>query len=83
MLIHLCRFQLLENRPHSTGPIYVTINDLPRDQRFRQVNVLCPCVMPGPNEPNPCQLNHVLEPFTEEVIELKSGRYTYDQAFLV
>ncbi|KAF8803058.1 hypothetical protein BYT27DRAFT_7110771 [Phlegmacium glaucopus] len=66
-------FQLLSNRPHSTGPIYITINDLPRDHRFLQVNVMSPCVMPGPGEPNAQQLNHVLEPASKELIMLKSG----------
>ncbi|KAJ3508326.1 hypothetical protein NLJ89_g5817 [Agrocybe chaxingu] len=66
-------FQMLENRPHSTGPIYIAINDLPREHRFLQVNVICPCVMPGPGEPDADQLNHVLEPMAEELIQLKSG----------
>ena len=67
------RFQMLQNRPHSTGPVYITINDLPRDHRFLQVNVICPCVMPGPGEPDSIQLNHVLEPLVHELIQLKSG----------
>lgn len=71
--IILIRFQLLQNRPHSTGPLYITINDLPRDHRFLQVNVICPCVMPGPGEPDAIQLNHVLEPLSSELIQLKSG----------
>ncbi|PPQ79796.1 hypothetical protein CVT26_012594 [Gymnopilus dilepis] len=66
-------FQLLSNRPHSTGPVYITIDDLPRDQRFLQVNTMCPCVMPGPGEPNAQQLNHVLEPAVKEMIILKGG----------
>jgi hypothetical protein len=67
------RFQMLQNRPHSTGPVYITINDLPRDHRFLKVNVICPCVMPGPGEPDAIQLNHVLEPLAYELIQLKSG----------
>ncbi|KAG2335647.1 hypothetical protein BDR05DRAFT_898020, partial [Suillus weaverae] len=55
---------ILENRPHSSGPIYYAINDLPRDQRFLQVNVICAAIMPGPKEPNIQQINHCLEPLT-------------------
>ncbi|KAF5384761.1 hypothetical protein D9615_001059 [Tricholomella constricta] len=65
--------QLLSNRPHSTGPIYISINDLPRDQRFLQINVICPCIMPGPSEPNAQQLNHILEPSTKELSMLQHG----------
>ncbi|KAG1888658.1 hypothetical protein F4604DRAFT_1877216 [Suillus subluteus] len=55
------------------GPIYYTINDLPRDQRYLQVNVICAAIMPGPKEPNIQQINHCLEPLSREVMELKNG----------
>ncbi|KAG1774897.1 hypothetical protein EV702DRAFT_1237500 [Suillus placidus] len=64
---------ILNNRPHSTGPIYYAINDLPRDQRYLQVNVICAAIMPGPKEPNVQQINHCLEPSSREVMELKNG----------
>lgn len=64
---------ILENRPHSSGPIYYAINDLPRDQRFLQVNVICAAIMPGPKEPNIQQINHCLEPSTRELMDLKNG----------
>ncbi|KAG2029766.1 hypothetical protein BDR03DRAFT_987545 [Suillus americanus] len=64
---------ILEHRPHSSGPIYYAINDLPRDQRFLQVNVICAAIMPGPKEPNIVQINHCLEPSTRELMELKNG----------
>ncbi|KAG1760475.1 hypothetical protein EDD22DRAFT_990093 [Suillus occidentalis] len=64
---------ILNNRPHSTGPIYYAINDLPRDQRYLQVNVICAAIMPGPKEPNVQQINHCLEPSSCELMELKNG----------
>ncbi|KAG1794952.1 uncharacterized protein BJ212DRAFT_1528927 [Suillus subaureus] len=64
---------ILENQPHSSGPIYYAINDLPRDQRFLQVNVICTAIMPGPKEPNIVQINCCLEPSTRELMELKNG----------
>ncbi|KAG2050544.1 hypothetical protein BDR06DRAFT_998615 [Suillus hirtellus] len=64
---------ILENRPHSSGPIYYAINNLPQDQQFLQVNVICAAIMLGPKEPNIVQINHCLEPSTHELMELKNG----------
>lgn len=69
------RFGVLENRPHSTGPVYITVADLPRDHRFLQVNVICPLITPGPNEPNYDQITHVLEPVAKEITILKNGTF--------
>ncbi|KAG1718620.1 hypothetical protein EDB19DRAFT_1899167 [Suillus lakei] len=71
--MHDSMMGILENRPHSSGPIYYAINDLPRDQQFLQVNVICAAIMPGPKEPNIVQINHCLEPSTHELMELKNG----------
>lgn len=40
MTVNLDWFGCLNNRPHSTGPIYVSFNDLPREERFLQTNVV-------------------------------------------
>ncbi|KAG1731002.1 hypothetical protein EDB19DRAFT_2010037 [Suillus lakei] len=64
---------ILENQPHSSSPIYYAINDLPQDQQFLQVNIICAAIMPGPKEPNIVQINHCLEPSTRELMELKNG----------
>lgn len=69
-----CRMGILENRPHSTGAIYFAINDLPRDERFLQINIICAAVLPGPKEPNVQQINHCLEPSTKELMVLKGGK---------
>ncbi|KAF9464566.1 hypothetical protein BDZ94DRAFT_1353354 [Collybia nuda] len=37
------------------------------------VNMLCPCILPGPKEPNQIQLNHALEPPIKEIAILKNG----------
>ncbi|KAG1900836.1 uncharacterized protein F5891DRAFT_1225460 [Suillus fuscotomentosus] len=64
---------ILENRPHSIGAIYFAINDLPRDQCFLQINVICAAVLPGPKEPNVQQINHCLEPSTKEMMLLQNS----------
>ncbi|EIW84541.1 hypothetical protein CONPUDRAFT_49943 [Coniophora puteana RWD-64-598 SS2] len=66
---------ILENRPHSTGAMYIAINDLPRDQRFLQVNTICLSVMPGPKEPDSRQISHCMEPMAKELINLTHGCY--------
>ncbi|TFK59244.1 hypothetical protein BDN72DRAFT_946510 [Pluteus cervinus] len=67
------RFGLV-GRPHSTGPIFVAINNLPRDERFLQMNVICAAITPGPHEPTLEQLNNVLEPVETDLQQLKQGK---------
>lgn len=67
------RFGIFDNWPHSAGGVYVSINDLPHDTCFLQVNVIYYTVMPGPTEPNELQLCHVLENATTQVMRLKQG----------
>jgi hypothetical protein len=64
---------LLAGRPHSTGALYIAINDLMRGVRYLQRNIICYTVLPGPNEPSLEQLNHVLEPLSVEIIALQHG----------
>ncbi|EIW73721.1 hypothetical protein CONPUDRAFT_160802 [Coniophora puteana RWD-64-598 SS2] len=64
---------VLENRPHSTGAMYIAINNLPREHRFLQSNVICASVMPGPKEPDVRQISHCMEPCTKEISILRNG----------
>ncbi|TEB20556.1 hypothetical protein FA13DRAFT_1644436 [Coprinellus micaceus] len=73
MTVNLDWFGCLENRPHSTGPIYVSFNDLPREERFLQTNVICVAITPGPSEPTSKQLNNVMEPMMCDAAQLKNG----------
>lgn len=78
-MLHFCdkltasRFGVLNGRPHSTGPIYLTINNLPCDERFLQINTICVAITPGPKEPTVEQLNNLLEPVQHDVQQLKQG----------
>jgi hypothetical protein len=65
---------LLAGRPHSTGALYIMINDLLRGVRFLQRNIICYTVLPGPSEPSLEQLNHILEPFSLEIAQLQAGK---------
>jgi hypothetical protein len=47
---------------------------LPREERYKDENVILVGVLPGPTEPNGHQLNHYLEPLVEELQTLwKTG----------
>ncbi|KAM6493648.1 hypothetical protein JOM56_010009 [Amanita muscaria] len=71
--VNLDWFGTLNNRPHSSGPIYIAINDLPREQRFLPINVICYTITPGPTEPTTEQLNHCMEPLIHDVVKLQKG----------
>lgn len=70
------RFGILSGRPHSTGPVYYSINNLPRENHLQQVYALCTMIMPGPHEPNTDQLNNCLEPDVREFKQLKRGMFS-------
>ena len=63
----------MDNRIHSTGALYVTINNLPRELRFLRENIFLLCVLPGPTEPSKEQMNSVLDLLQKEVSKLQNG----------
>ncbi|EAU86909.2 hypothetical protein CC1G_10800 [Coprinopsis cinerea okayama7 len=73
MSVNIDWFGCFVNRPHSTGPVYIAFADLPREERFRQLNVICIAITPGPKEPTTEQLNNVMEPVVRDALSLKSG----------
>lgn len=70
------RFGILSGRPHSTGPVYYSINNLPREHSLQQVYTLCSMIMPGPHEPNIDRLNNCLKPDVCEFKQLKRGMFS-------
>ncbi|THV04206.1 hypothetical protein K435DRAFT_649850 [Dendrothele bispora CBS 962.96] len=73
LVVNLDWFGALSNRPHSSGPMYISIADLPRQYRFMQPYIICLMITPGPNEPTNEQLNHCMEPMARELCALKNG----------
>lgn len=67
--------QLIESRVHSTGAVYITVNNLPRQLRSLRKNTFLLCVIPGPTEPSLEQMNTVTELAVEEVSKLVDGVY--------
>ncbi|THU83343.1 hypothetical protein K435DRAFT_971601 [Dendrothele bispora CBS 962.96] len=73
LVVNLDWFGAISSQPHSAGPMYVSIADLPRHHRFLQRNVICLMITPGPLEPTTEQLNHCTEPPVRELCALKEG----------
>ncbi|KAG1140114.1 hypothetical protein G6F37_010010 [Rhizopus arrhizus] len=73
---------------YSTGAMYLTINNLPRDIRYHPENVILLGVLPSRKEPKTSQINNYLKLMVDELIELYNGMWcrTYssrDQVVLI
>ena len=65
-------FQPFTYIQYSTGAIYLTVQNLPRVERYKQENVILVGVMPGPHESS-LTINFYLSPLLEELIEFWKG----------
>ena len=65
-------FQPFQNTAYSAGAIYLSIQNLPRDERYANGNVILVAVMPGPREPEKT-MNSYLEPLVDELKQLWDG----------
>ena len=59
-------FQPFIRTVYSTGAIYMTIQNLPREERYKHKNVILVGIIPGPKEPN-LHINSYLTPLVEEL----------------
>ena len=58
---------------YSCGAIYLSVNNLPRAERYRVENVLLVGIMPGPKEPKTFEINSYLKPLVDDLLELYVG----------
>ncbi|EIE78902.1 hypothetical protein RO3G_03607 [Rhizopus delemar RA 99-880] len=58
---------------HSSGAIYLAINNLPRNMRMKFSNIVLVGVIPGPYEPNDDQIQNFLKPLVDELLVLYNG----------
>lgn len=65
-------FQPFTRSIYSTGAIYLTIQNLPRSERYKSQNVILVGVIPGPREPK-LTTNSYLTPLVEELKEFWTG----------
>nr|VWO94125.1 Immunoglobulin G-binding protein A (IgG-binding protein A) (Staphylococcal protein A) (SpA) [Ganoderma boninense] len=57
-------------RHHSIGAIYLALLNLPVHLRYRPENIYLAGIIPGPHEPSLHQLNHLLRPLVDELLDL-------------
>ena len=57
---------------YSMGIIYLVIENLPREERFKPENIIAVGCIPGPKEPRG-NINSFLKPLVDELLELWSG----------
>ena len=69
-------FQPFLHTAYSVGAIYLTIQNLPRNVRYKEENIILVGIIPGQNEPS-LTINLYLSPLVEE---LKEG---WDKGFAV
>ena len=67
----------------STGAIYASIMNLPREMQNKPENMLYLGFLPGPKEVSLHQINHYLAPIIDELLEMWAGYYiseTYEHS---
>ena len=64
-------FNPYEHTQYSIGAIYLTILNLPRDERYKIENTILVGLIPGPTEPK--RINCFLNPLVDELLQLWAG----------
>ena len=59
-------FQPFTRTQYSVGAIYLTVQNLPRNERYKEENVILVGIIPGPSEPS-LTTNSYLAPLVEEL----------------
>ena len=72
-MLNIDWFQPFDHTQYSCGVIYIVIQNLPRNVRFKMENVIIVSTIPGPKEPNYYQLNNYLCPMVDELKKLWQG----------
>ena len=69
-------FQPFDRTQHSEGAVYLSILNLPRQERFLKENVILVGIIPGPKEPE-LLMNSFLQPLVDELKALWEGVVMY------
>lgn len=64
-------FQPFKHTEYSVGAIYVTIQNLPREKRYKEENFILVGLIPGPKEPS-LSIDSYLQPFIDELKSIYS-----------
>ncbi|XP_035697293.1 uncharacterized protein LOC118430485 isoform X2 [Branchiostoma floridae] len=74
-------FQPYKHSEYSVGVLYLVVLNLPREERFKEENMIVVGIIPGPKEPK-LNINTFLEPLVEELQYLWKGVLLQDNSDL-
>ncbi|XP_056106492.1 uncharacterized protein LOC130084975 [Rhinichthys klamathensis goyatoka] len=79
LMMNVDWYQPYKHSPYSVGVIYLVVLNLPREERFKDENMILVGVIPGPKEP---KLNMIayLEPLVDDLRELWEGVVLMDSS---
>ncbi|OAD74052.1 hypothetical protein PHYBLDRAFT_112449, partial [Phycomyces blakesleeanus NRRL 1555(-)] len=66
-------FQSFDGVTYSCGAIYLSVNNLPREERYKKGNIVLVRLMSGPSGAKTSQINHYLRPLVTKLNQLYSG----------
>ena len=69
--INIDWFRVYEQSQYSAGPIYLVILNLPRNEWYKDENIILTGIIPGPKEPK-C-VNSFLTPLVQDIQKLYDG----------
>lgn len=81
LMLNVDWFQPFKDAPYSVGALYLVILNLPREDRFKEENMILVGLIPGPKEPS-LNINAFLDPLVEELQALWDGIIMEDSSFL-
>lgn len=74
-------FQPFDNTNPSTGVLYMSILNLPVEERMKEENIIPVAIIPGPKEPAH-DINNYLRPIVDELLQLWNGVKMEDNSLL-
>ncbi|XP_035665651.1 uncharacterized protein LOC118408900 [Branchiostoma floridae] len=81
LMLNVDWFQPYKNIKESIGIMYLSVMNLPREQRFKEENIIVVGIIPGPHEPK-LHINGFLEPLVEELQKLWKGLWLHDSSLV-
>ena len=72
LMLNVDWFKPFKDSPYSVGVVYLTILNLPREERFKRYNLILAGIIPGPKEPS-LHTNTFLKPLVNDLLTLWDG----------
>ena len=77
LMLNLDWLQPYKHSPYSVGVLYMSLLNLPAEERLKKENVILVGVLPGPKEPDGHQINNYLRPLVDEMKDLWSTGFKF------